>query len=237
MLTSETVAKIKSYLEDGHRIGEIAAAYQISRQAVSKIASGRTHAGVRPARSVPALSKEADRIRQAKRAAQQQALRLHQRAVQQQQVSEFKRQADAAVRDEQGRRLDAERRAEELARQVEELTRQQAQTAPAAPDAPAAHEPEPAPDAERPHSLAGLGLSEILPLMDTGQLPADDLQGLISALPLEEIGGLLESARAALTAPDEPTRRRAGMVVNAALKAERAAEPKREIPRMMPGRP
>ena len=225
MLTSETVAKIKSYLEDGHRIGEIAAAYQISRQAVSKIASGRTHAGVRPARSVPALSKEADRIRQAKRAAQQQALRLHQRAVQQQQVSEFKRQADAAVRDEQGRRLDAERRAEELARQVEELTRQQAQTAPAAPDA------------ERPHSLAGLGLSEILPLMDTGQLPADDLQGLISALPLEEIGGLLESARAALTAPDEPTRRRAGMVVNAALKAERAAEPKREIPRMMPGRP
>ena len=90
LLTSETVAKIKSYLEDGHRIGEIAAAYQISRQAVSKIASGRTHAGVRPARSVPALSKEADRIRQAKRAAQQQALRLYQRAVQQQQVSEFK---------------------------------------------------------------------------------------------------------------------------------------------------
>ena len=82
-------------------------------------------------------------------------------------------------------------------------------------------------------------------MMDTGQLPADDLQGLISALPLEEIGGLLESARAALTAPDEPTRRWAGMVVNAALKAERAApmdgecrelpaEPKREIPRMMP---
>ena len=133
MLTSETVAKVKAYLEDGHRIGEIAAAYQISRQAVSKIASGRTHAGVRPARSVPALSKEEDRIRQAKRAAQQQALRLHQRALQQQQVSEFKRQADAAVRDEQGRRLDAERRAEELARQVEELTRQQAQTAPAAP--------------------------------------------------------------------------------------------------------
>ena len=40
MLTSETVAKIKSYLADGHRIGEIAATYQISRQAVSKIASG-----------------------------------------------------------------------------------------------------------------------------------------------------------------------------------------------------
>ena len=228
MLTSETVAKVKAYLEDGHRIGEIAAAYQISRQAVSKIASGRTHAGVRPARSVPALSKEADRIRQAKRAAQQQALRLHERALQQQQVSEFKRQADAAIRDEQGRRLDAERRAEELARQVEELTRQQAQTAPAAhepaaPAAPAAHESEPVPDAKRPHSLVGLGLSEILPLMDTGQLPADDLQELILELPLDEIGGLLESARAALTAPDEPTRRRAGMVVNAALKAERAA--------------
>ena len=146
LLTSETVAKIKSYLEDGHRIGEIAAAYQISRQAVSKIASGRTHAGVRPARSVPALSKEADRIRQAKRAAQQQARQLLERAVQKQQVSEFKQQADAAIRDEHGRRLDAERRAEELERQVEELTRKQAQTA------PAAHEPEPAPDAERPHS-------------------------------------------------------------------------------------
>ena len=175
---------------------------------------------MRPARSVPALSKEADRIRQAKRAAHQQALRLHQRAVQQQQVSELKQQADAAIRDEQGRRLDAERRAEELARQVEELTRQQAQTAPAA---LAAHEPEPAPDAERPHSLAGLGLSEILSMMDTGQLPADDLQGLISALPLDETGRLLESARAELTAPDELTRHRAGMVVNAALKAERAA--------------
>ena len=225
MLTSEMVAAIKKYIEDGHRIGEIAAAYQISRQAVSKIASGRTHAGVRPARSVPALSKEADRIRQAKRAAQQQALRLHERALQQQQVSEFKRQADAAIRDEQERRMDAERRTEELARQVEELTRQQAQTAPAALAAhePAAHESEPVPDAERPHSLVGLGLSEILPLMDTGQLPADDLQELILELPLDEIGGLLESARAALTAPDEPTRRRAGMVVNAALKAERAA--------------
>ena len=98
MLTSETVAKIKTYLEDGHRMGEIAATYQISRQAVSKIASGRTHAGVRPARSVPAMSKEADRIRQAKRAAQQQARQLHERAVQKQQVSEFKQQADAAIR-------------------------------------------------------------------------------------------------------------------------------------------
>ena len=154
MLTSETVAKIKSYLEDGHRIGEIAAAYQISRQAVSKIASGRTHAGVRPARSVPALSKEADRIRQANRAAQLKALRLHQRAVQQQQVSEFKQQSDAAIRDEQRRRLDAERRTVELARQVEELTRQQAQTT------PAAHEP----------------AAPAVPLMDTGQpQPADTL--------------------------------------------------------------
>ena len=71
MLSTEEVAKIKKYLEDGHRVGEIAEAYRISRQAVSKIAHGRTHAAVRPARSVPVLSKEAERIE-----------RGHQRAVQ-----------------------------------------------------------------------------------------------------------------------------------------------------------
>ena len=39
MLSTEEVAKIKKYLEDGHRVGEIAEAYRISRQAVSNTIS------------------------------------------------------------------------------------------------------------------------------------------------------------------------------------------------------
>ena len=63
MISSETVTKIKAYIGQGQRVGEIASAYDVSRQTISKIASGRTHAAVLPARSVPQLSKEAERVK------------------------------------------------------------------------------------------------------------------------------------------------------------------------------
>ncbi len=65
-------------------------------------------------------------------------------------------------------------------------------------------------------------MSDILPLMDTGRLPADDLQELMHELPLDDIGGLLDSAWEEVAGPNEPTRHLAGQVVNAANVALRA---------------
>ena len=221
MLSSETVAKIKAYIEQGQRVGEIASAYDVSRQTIAKIASGRTHTAVLQARSVPQLSKEAERVQGAKRLEEAAKQRLQERAERQQEEAELKQQTGRKIWEAEESRREAERQVEELKRQVAKLT---PQPAPAAPAASAA--PEHAPDAERPHSLAGLGLSEILPLMDIGQLPADSLQKLMHELRPDDIVSLLDAAREKVAAPDEPTRRLASQVVNAAhvaLRAERAA--------------
>ena len=62
MLSSLVVSQIKACAERGDRVGEISAAFSISRQSVAKIISGRSHPKVRAARYVPALLKlQADR--------------------------------------------------------------------------------------------------------------------------------------------------------------------------------
>ena len=56
------VAQIKKYLEAGYRIGELSDAFQMSRAAISKIKSGKTHPRVRPSRSVPELDAAAAKV-------------------------------------------------------------------------------------------------------------------------------------------------------------------------------
>ena len=124
MLSTEQVAKIKKYLEDGHRVGEIAAAYRISRQAVSKIAHGRTHAAVRPARSVPALSKEAERIERSHLLAARTAKVLHMQSEHAKELEEVRRRASHEVWEAQTSALDAQRAAEQAVQQVKQLQRE-----------------------------------------------------------------------------------------------------------------
>ena len=62
MLSSLVVSQIKACAERGDRVGEISAAFSISRQSVAKIISGRSHPKVRAAKYAPALLKlQADR--------------------------------------------------------------------------------------------------------------------------------------------------------------------------------
>ena len=216
MISSEMVTKIKAYIEQGQRVGEIASAYGVSRQTIAKIASGRTHTAVLPARSVPQLSKEAERVQGEKRLAEAAKQRQQESAERQQEAAELKQQTGRQIWEAEERQREAERHIKELERQVAKLTPQ---------PAPAAHEPaapEHAPDAERPHSLAGLELSEILPMMATGQLPADSLQELMHELPKGKLFRLLDAAREKVAARDEPTRLLAGQVVNAAIVKLRA---------------
>ena len=60
MLSSFVVSQIKACAERGDRVGEISAAFGISRQSVAKITKGRSHPRVRAARSVPSLAKLAE---------------------------------------------------------------------------------------------------------------------------------------------------------------------------------
>ena len=70
MFDSITVSQIKEYADRGHRVGEIAAAFQIGRKAVAKIVKGQTHPNVRPAGHVKALDKMAEVVAAQKRAAE-----------------------------------------------------------------------------------------------------------------------------------------------------------------------
>ena len=70
MFDSITVSQIKEYADRGHRVGEIAAAFQITRQAVAKIVKGQPHPNVRPAGHVKGLDKMAEVVAAAKRRAQ-----------------------------------------------------------------------------------------------------------------------------------------------------------------------
>ena len=124
MLSTEEVAKIKKYLEDGHRVGEIAEAYRISRQAVSKIAHGRTHAAVRPARSVPVLSKEAERIERGHQRAVQAANLLTMQSEHTKELEEVRRRASNEIWEAQTAARNAKRDADQAAEQVEQLQRE-----------------------------------------------------------------------------------------------------------------
>ena len=108
MISSETVTKIKAYIGQGQRVGEIASAYGVSRQTISKIASGRTHTAVLPARSVPQLSKEAERVKGGKRLAEAAGRRLQESEGRQQEAAELKRQADRKIWEAEERQREAE---------------------------------------------------------------------------------------------------------------------------------
>ena len=140
MISSETVTKIKAYIEQGQRVGEIASAYDVSRQTISKIASGRTHTAVQPARSVPQLSKEAERVKGEKRLAEAAGRRLQESEGRQLEAAELKRQADRKIWEAEERQREAEERQRKAERQLKELERQVAKSTPQ--PAPAAHEPE-----------------------------------------------------------------------------------------------
>ena len=73
ILSSTVVSQIKAYVGRGVRVGEIAASFHISRQAVAKIVSGRTHTRVAPARSVPTIEKMAEIVAERLREAERQA--------------------------------------------------------------------------------------------------------------------------------------------------------------------
>ena len=150
MLSSEAVARIKAYLEQGQRIGEIASAYDVSRQSVAKIASGRTHAGVHPARSVPLLSKEAERVGGEKRLAQRAARRMQEVTERQQADEELRKETERAVWDAQEATRKAERKADEMESQVRQLRRLLAEekAAKRKPEPVAMATPEPKPEPE-----------------------------------------------------------------------------------------
>ena len=73
MLSSFVVSQIKACAERGDRVGEISAAFGISRQSVAKIIKGRSHPKVRAARSVPSLVKLQADIEAAARQAERDA--------------------------------------------------------------------------------------------------------------------------------------------------------------------
>ena len=73
MFDTITVSQIKEYADRGHRVGEIAAAFQIGRKAVAKIVKGQTHPNVRPAGHVKALDKMAEVVAAQKKAAERDA--------------------------------------------------------------------------------------------------------------------------------------------------------------------
>ena len=56
------VAQIKKYLSDGYRIGELSDAFGVSRKTIASIKAERTHARVRPSRSVPDLDKASAKV-------------------------------------------------------------------------------------------------------------------------------------------------------------------------------
>ena len=187
MISSETVTKIKAYIGQGQRVGEIASAYDVSRQTISKIASGRTHTAVQPARSVPQLSKEAERVKGEKRLAEAAGRRLQESKGRQLEAAELKRQADRKI-------WEAEERQREAERQLKELERQLAKSTPQ--PAPAAHEPaEPELAPACPLSLDGVQLDEILSMLDSGQLPHESLQGLLRDMPKPQMYRLESEAR------------------------------------------
>ena len=92
MFDTITVSQIKEYADRGHRVGEIAAAFQIGRKAVAKIVKGQTHPNVRPAGHVKALDKMAEVVAAQKRAAERDA--EHQRK---KQAHEAKAAQDAVL--------------------------------------------------------------------------------------------------------------------------------------------
>ena len=92
MFDTITVSQIKEYADRGHRVGEIAAAFQIGRKAVAKIVKGQTHPNVRPTGHVKALDKMAEVVAAQKRAAERDA--EHQRK---KQAHEAKAAQDAVL--------------------------------------------------------------------------------------------------------------------------------------------
>ena len=217
MISSETVTKIKAYIEQGQRVGEIASAYDVSRQTISKIASGRTHTAVQPARSVPQLSKEAERVKVEKRLAEAAGRRLQESEGRQLEAAELKRQADRKIWEAEERQREAEESQRKAERQLKELERQVAKSTPQ--PAPAAHEPaepEHAPAAAPPLSLVGVQLDEILSMLDSGQLPHDSLPELIRDMPVEHRSRLrrIASDKAGYM-PGTPTQLQAKNVVTA----------------------
>ena len=215
MISSETVTKIKAYIGQGQRVGEIASAYDVSRQTISKIASGRTHTAVLPARSVPQLSKEAERVKGEKRLAEAAGRRLQESEGRQLEAAELKRQADRKIWEAEERQREAEESQRKAERQLKELERQVAKSTPQ--PAPAAHEPaEPGHAPACPLSLVGVQLSEILSMLDSGQLPHDSLPGLLSELPPVHMYELAREARARCGRnPITPTQLQAGNVARA----------------------
>ena len=108
MFDSITVSQIKEYADRGHRVGEIAAAFQITRQAVANIVKGQTHANVRPAGHVKGLDKMAEVVAAAKRRAHRDAERERKKQ------EETAAKALAAVLDADLFVLDARRSATDL---------------------------------------------------------------------------------------------------------------------------
>ena len=70
MLSTKVVSQIKEYADRGYRVYEISNAFQISRNAVTKIVKGQTHPNVRPAGHVKDLDKMAEVVAAQKRAAE-----------------------------------------------------------------------------------------------------------------------------------------------------------------------
>ena len=224
MISSETVTKIKAYIEQGQRVGEIASAYDVSRQTISKIASGRTHTAVQQARSVPQLSKEAERVKVEKRLAEAAGRRLQESEGRQLEAAELKRQADRKIWEAEERQREAEESQRKAERQLKELERQVAKSTPQ--PAPAA--PEHAPAAAPPPSLVGVPVPEILSMLDSGQLPHDSLPELIRELTVEQRYWLWKKVtdmRGLI--PRTPTELQAGNVVLAieAVEAHRQYQP------------
>ena len=198
MIASETVAKIKLYIELGHRDGELARAYQISRHSVAKIRLGRTHAHVKPARSVPALSKEAERVEEERRAAENRRVIADMAAAR-------ARSREAALQAEEKRQAELERQAAErqaaLERQAEEEVQEpqrqeeerQAEATEPEPTEPTTSEP------EKPAPLESLSMGELEKLLD----------------------GARQTMRACEEAGDAEGKLRAAQEVNALLKAQR----------------
>ena len=112
MLSSLVVSQIKACAERGDRVGEISAAFRISRQSVAKIITGRSHPKVRPARTVPALLKLAAAVDDAKRETERlEALDRKRRAAAAEAKLAAALTADPDVQATQGRLKEMERRA------------------------------------------------------------------------------------------------------------------------------